>query len=231
MRLWDTRDRQERELLLLLLLLLLNIFSFSLARLDRMGRCFLWSPQSSRTLWFSSVDEDYSRGRNAPKNPLDSFLFVFFSAKNLKYKNRKKHHKRIHLRKHTHTRTTIFICPPCDSNSLRGICNKIFFRCVSRAWEHREADRRERQQQEKKRKERKERKKKKKTVILKMNVEGITSSLTTTTERVIECIYRLSTPCPCLSLPPHTITEPPSSVKISFYIRNYSVLYIPMYYS
>ena len=167
MRLWDTRDRQERELLLLLLLLL-NIFSFSLARLDRMGRCFLWSPQSSRTLWFSSVDEDYSRGRNAPKNPLDSFLFClfFFSAKNLKYKKRKKHPKRIHLRKHTHTHNSIHLPPVRLQFSPRNrVCNKIFFRCVSRAWEHREADRRERQQQEKKRKERKERKKKKKLLF------------------------------------------------------------------
>ena len=111
------------------------------------------------------------------------------------------------------------------------VCNKIFFRCVSEAWEHRGADRRESGDNNKrKEKKRKKERKTKKTVILKMNVEGITSSLTTTTERVIECIYRLSTPCPCLSLPPHTITEPPSSVKISFYIRNYSVLYIPMYY-
>ena len=102
------------------------------------------------------------------KTPWTHFCFVcfFFSAKNLKYKNRKKHPKRIHLRKHTHTHNNIHLSPVRLQFSPRNrVCNKIFFRCVSRAWEHREADRRERQQQEKKRKERKERKKKKKLLF------------------------------------------------------------------
>ena len=79
------------------------------------------------------------------------FVLFFFSAKNLKYKNRKKHPKRIHLRKHTHTHNNIHLPPVRLQFSPRNrVCNKIFFRCVSRAWEHREADRRERQQQKKK---------------------------------------------------------------------------------
>ena len=43
--------------------------------------------RAPRTLWFSSVDEDYSRDRNASQKPLDSsFLFLFSSEIKQKYK-------------------------------------------------------------------------------------------------------------------------------------------------
>ena len=168
-----------------------------------------------------------SRSQRSEK-PLGLIFVCFFSAKNIKDKNISKEYIYVRI----HIDTTIFICPPCDSNSLRGIesATRSSFDVASLERES-TRERTEESGNNKKRKGKKEKKeKKKKTVILKMNVEGITSSLTTTTERVIECIYRLSTPCPCLSLPPHTITEPPSSVKISFYIYATTLCYIfPMY--
>jgi hypothetical protein len=102
------------------------------------------------------------------KTPWTHFC-LFFSAKNLKDKNKTKtkHLKRIHLRTHTqtHRHNNIHLYPPVrlQFSPRNRVCNKIFFRCVSEAWEHRGADRREsgdnNKRKEKKRK--KERKKKK----------------------------------------------------------------------
>ena len=94
------------------------------------------------------------------------FVLFFFSAKNLKYKNRKKHPKRIHLRKHTHTRTTIFICPPCDSNSLRGIESATRSSFVASLERESTGKRTEESGNNKKRKGKKEKKEKKKKKLL-----------------------------------------------------------------